>query len=147
MQLILREDIPAVGKAGDVVKVSEGFGRNYLLPQKKAITATKANLTTLEHEKQVITAKREKLKKEAEVLGEKISSLSIMLEKQAGGEDKIFGSVSTREIADLLEKQGVKVDKRLIIIKTTIRQIGEHQVQVHLHGDVVVPLKVVVTKK
>lgn len=147
MQVILSEDIPALGKTGEVVKVAEGYGRNFLLPRKKAVLATDSNLKKLEQEKKVIEAKREKAKKEAEEQGQKVSNLTVTIEKQAGEEDKIFGSVSTREIADQLAAQGVSLDKRLVIIREPIRKTGEHTVEVHLHGDVVVPLKVVVAKK
>ena len=91
MEVILREDVPALGKAGEVVKVAEGFGRNFLLPNKKAISATPANLKRLEQERQGIEIKREKLKKEAEELAQKIAALTVTVEKQAGEEDKIFG--------------------------------------------------------
>src|SRR5215813_11752746 len=108
MQIILREDIPSLGKAGEVVKVSEGYGRNFLLPRKKAIVATEGNLKRLEQEKQVIEIKRQKAKSAAETEAQRIQSLPITLEKQAGEEDKIFGSVSTRDIAAALEAQQVK---------------------------------------
>ncbi len=147
MQLILREDVPSLGKAGEVVKVSEGYGRNFLLPRKKAVVATAGNLKRLEQEKQAIEAKRQKTRGEAETLGQKITALTVTLEKQAGEEDKIFGSVSTREIAEALEAQGVKLDRRLIRIKTPIRNVGEHSVEIHLQHDVVVPLKITVAKK
>ena len=107
MELILKEDVPSLGKAGDVVRVSPGFGRNYLLPNKKAVEASKANLKHLEVEKKNIEAKRAKLKATAEELAQKIGAVTISLEKQAGEEDKIFGSVSTREIADGLKAQGL----------------------------------------
>ena len=147
MQVILNEDMPALGKAGDVVKVADGFGRNFLFPLKKALPATESNLKKLEQDRKIIEAKREKAKKEAEELGQKIRALSITVEKQAGEEDKIFGSVSTREIADELSKQGFSLDKRLILLKEQVRKLGEYTAEVHLHGDVIVPLKVVVTKK
>jgi large subunit ribosomal protein L9 len=147
MQVILREDVPSLGKAGEVVKVAEGYGRNFLLPRKKAVPATEVNLKRLGEERKAIEAKREKLKKEAEELAQKIAALAVSLEKQAGEEDKIFGSVSVREIAKFLETQGVILDHRLIRLKEPIRKLGEHTVEVHLHGDVVVPLKVVVQKK
>lgn len=147
MQVILREDVPSLGKAGDVVKVSDGYGRNFLLPRKKAVLATQGGLKGLEQQKQAIEAKRQKLRAESEALGQKISALTLTIDKQAGEEDKIFGSVSTRDIAQLLEVQGVKVDKRLIRITAPIRAVGEYSVEVHLHHDVVVPLKVVVAKK
>ena len=147
MQVILREDIPSLGKTGEVIRVAEGYGRNFLLPRKKAMVATPGNLKILEREKAAIAAKREKMKSEAEAVGQKFGELTVTLEKQAGEENKIFGSVSTRDIAKALEAQGVKVDRRLIRMKEPIRVVGDHVVEVHLHGDVVVPLKVVVTKK
>lgn len=147
MQVILREDVPALGKAGEVVKVADGYGRNFLLPRKKAVLATDANLKRLEQERQGIEVKRAKMKQGAEELAQKIAALTVTLEKQAGEEDKIFGSVSVREIGKSLETQGIVIDKRLIRLKEPIRKLGEHAVEVHLHGDVVVPLKVVVTKK
>lgn len=147
MQLILREDIPSLGKAGEVVKVSEGYGRNFLLPRKKAVVVNPGNLKRLEQEKQAIDAKREKTKGEAQASADKLAALMISLEKQAGEENKIFGSVSTRDIAAALEAQGVTLDKRLIRIKEPIRTVGEHIVEIHLHHDVVVPLKITVVKK
>jgi large subunit ribosomal protein L9 len=147
MQIILREDVPSLGRAGDVVKVSEGYGRNFLLPRKKAIVATPGSLKKLEQEKQVIEAKREKSKKEAEDQAQKIAALTVTLEKQAGEEDKIFGSVSTRDIAAALEGQGIKIDRRLIRIKEPVRAVGEHTVEIHLQHEVVAPLKITVVKK
>lgn len=147
MEVILREDVPKLGKVGEVKKVSPGFGRNYLIPQKKAILANAANLKQLEQEKKIIEAKRAKAKQEAEALGQKIASLTLTLEKQAGEEDKIFGTVSSREISELLEKQGIKIDKRMIFIKDAIRKLGEYSVEVHLHSEVISPLKLILTKK
>jgi large subunit ribosomal protein L9 len=147
MQIILRDDVPSLGKAGEVVKVSEGYGRNFLLPRKKAVPATPSNLKRLEQDKKVIDAKREKAKAEAEIAVQKIAALMVTIEKQAGEEDKIFGSVSTRDIATALEAQQVTIDRRLIRIKTPIRAVGEHTVEIHLQHDVVAPLKVTVVKK
>lgn len=147
MQIILREDIPSLGRAGDVVKVSEGYGRNFLLPRKKGIIATPGSLKKLEQEKQVIEAKRDKAKKEAEDQAQKIAALTVTLEKQAGEEDKIFGSVSTRDIAAALEAQGIKLDRRLIRIKEPLRNVGEYTVEIHLQHEVVAPLKITVVKK
>jgi large subunit ribosomal protein L9 len=147
MQIILREDIPSLGRAGDVVKVSEGYGRNFLLPRKKAVIATPGSLKKLEEDKKIIEAKREKAKQEAEALAQRIAALALTLEKQAGEEDKIFGSVSTRDIAAALEAQGIKVDRRLIRIKDPLRAVGEHTVEVHLQHEVVAPLKITVVKK
>jgi large subunit ribosomal protein L9 len=147
MQIILSEDIPSLGKAGEVVKVAAGYGRNFLLPRKQAVLATPGNLKVLEDGKQAIEAKREKAKRGAEDLAQKIAAMTVTLEKQAGEEDRVFGSVSTRDIAAALEKQDIKLDRRLIRIKAPIRAVGEHTVELHLHHDVVAPLKVTVIKK
>ncbi len=147
MQIILKEDVPSLGKAGEVVRVANGYGRNFLFPFKKAIPATPGNLKLLEQQIKAIEAKREKKKGEAQALGEKIASTVVTLAKQAGEEDKIFGSVSSREIAQSLKSQGIEIDARLIRLKTPIRTAGEHGVEVHLHGDVMIPLKVIVVKK
>ncbi len=147
MQIILREDVPSLGRAGDVVKVAEGYGRNFLLPRKKAVVATPGSLKKLEQEKQAIEVKREKAKKEAEDQAQKIAALTVILEKQAGEEDKIFGSVSTRDIAAALEVQGFKLDRRLIRIKEPLRNVGEHTVEIHLQHEVVASLKIKVVKK
>ncbi len=147
MQVILKEDVPSVGKAGEVIRVAEGFGRNFLLPNKKAVEVSAGNLKVLEQQKASIEVKRSKLKQEAEALGQKMSALTVTLVKQAGEEDKIFGSVSTAEIVQSLAAQGVAIDRRLIRLKIPIRTLGEHSVSVHLHSEVVAPLKIQVVKK
>lgn len=147
MEVILREDVPTLGKAGEVVRVAEGYGRNFLFPRKKAVPATGPNLKRLEQERKAIEARREKMKKEAEELAQRIAALKISLTKQAGEEDKIFGSVSAQEIAKALESNGIPLDKRLIRLKDPIRKLGPHTVEVHLHGEVVVPLQIEVLKK
>lgn len=147
MQVILREDVPSLGKAGEVVKVSEGYARNFLLPRKKVAIADKGSLKRLEQDKLVIEAKRAKAKEASEALASKISTLSVSIEKQAGEEDKIFGSVSTREIEKGLKAQGIEVDHRLIRLKTPIRAIGEYAAEIHLQSDVVASVKVIVVKK
>jgi len=147
MEIILREDVPTLGRAGEVIKVREGYARNFLLPQKKAVTASRSNLKVLETQKQHLEAKREKLRQEAVELGQKISASPIVLVKQAGEEDKIFGQVTPAEIAKQLEKQGFSVDRRLIRLKEPIRKIGSHTAEVHLQADVIVSVTVDVQKK
>lgn len=146
MQVILQEDVPALGKAGEVVKVSEGHGRNFLLPRKKAVLATPGNLKRLESERQSIENKRAKGREAAQVLAMKISTMTAIIEKQAGEEGKIFGSVSTAEISRILAAQDIEIDRKLIRIKEPLRQLGEHTVEVHLHGDVVASLKIEIKK-
>ena len=147
MQVILKEDIRALGRAGDVVTVAEGHGRNHLLPLNKAVPATPANLKRLEQERQSLEAKREKLRKEAEATAERIRAVTITLDREAGEEDKLFGAVTTRQLAEALSAQGFPVDHRLLHFKETIRKTGNYSVEVHLHGDVVAEVSVAIRKK
>ncbi|MDO8461419.1 MAG: 50S ribosomal protein L9 [Deltaproteobacteria bacterium] len=147
MEVILKEDIPNLGKAGDVIKVREGFGRNYLLPQKKAFIADKANQQLWDQQKKKVEAKRAKEKEEAGRLAEKLATLICTITKQAGEEDKLFGSVTTMDIAQALAKEGLAVDKKLIHLDEPIKQVGSYVVQVKLHTEVVAKVTVKVVKK
>lgn len=147
MEIILKEDIRSLGRAGEVVKVKEGYGRNYLLPQQKAVIATKASLKQLEADRKSIEVRREKLKGEAGQLATRIAALSLVLDREAGEEDKLFGSVTTRQIGEGLAALGIVLDHRLLHMKEPIRKIGTYTVDIHLHGEVVAPLKIEVRKK
>ncbi len=147
MQVILREEISGLGKAGELVKVKEGFARNFLLPQKKAVLADPKNIKMLEHQKKVAEARQKKAKKGAEELASKISAISVTIERESGEEDKLFGSVTTRDIAEALRKDGVTLDKRIISLKEPIKQIGVTDVEVKLHPEVTATVKVWVVKK
>jgi large subunit ribosomal protein L9 len=147
MQIILKEDIRALGKAGEVVKVSEGFGRNCLLPQKKAVLASKGNLKTLEREIKSIQAKREEQRKAAAALSVKIAATPLTLEREAGEEDKLFGSITSRHLAEALKEKGINVDHKLIELKKPLRTLGSFGVSIHLHIEVDTVLKVEVKKK
>ena len=146
MDVILKEDMRAVGQAGEVVKVSPGFGRNYLLPLKKAVPATPANLRSLEQERHSIQAKRAKEKAAAEDLAQKIQASAIIMERTAGEEDKLFGSITTRQIAEALAAQGVTVDHRNLHLKEPIKKVGIATVEIHLHSEVTATLTVEVRK-
>lgn len=146
MQLILREDVPSLGKAGEVVEVAEGFGRNFLLPRKKAVLADRASLKRLEQEMAGIEKKRVQGRAVAEALAQRLAAITVSIEKHAGEEDKIFGSVSSAEIVKFLSHQDITIDKKMIRMKEPIRRLGEHVVEIHLHGDVVVPVKIEVKK-
>lgn len=147
MEVILREDMSNLGKAGELVKVKAGYARNFLLPQKKAVVADPKNVRMLEHQKRVAEAGQKKLRKTAEEMAAKLALLSITIEREAGEEDKLFGSVTTRDIADALRREGTVVDKRTITIKDPIKQIGVFDVEVKLHPEVVGMVKVWVVKK
>ena len=147
MQVILQVDVPPLGKAGDVVNVKEGYGRNFLLPQKKAVLADPKNLKMLEHQKKVVLAKQMKLKKSAEDLSEKISNMQVTIARETAEEDKLFGSVTTKDIADALRKEGITVDRHSIVLDHPIKSIGVFDVPIRLHTEVTGTIKVWVVKK
>jgi large subunit ribosomal protein L9 len=144
MQVILREDIDKLGKIGDLVKVKDGFGRNYLIPMKKAIEATPKNVNAMEHAKKMVSDRLRKLKKEAAADAENIKALSLMIRAKAGEEGKLFGSVTSMDIAEAAKAQGVAIDKRKIVLEEPIKRLGEFAVPVKLHADVTADLKVAV---
>jgi len=147
MEVILHEDVPNLGEAGEVVTVKDGYARNYLLPRKLAVVADSKNVRMLEHHKRVVAAKLTRLKSKAEELAVKIGSLSITINKEAGEEDKIFGSVTTMEISNALRTEGYIIDKRHIKLEEPIKKIGVYDVPVRLHPEVDGVVKVWVVKK
>lgn len=145
MKVILREDVESLGKAGDVIKVADGYGRNYLIPKRLAVQADVRNLRALEHERRVIDARAKKVRKGAEELGEKLASLSLTIPAKAGEEGKLFGAVTSRDIAEALERAGVPVDRKSVLLTEPIKQIGDYKVKVKAGTDVIpeVPVSVV----
>ena len=137
MKVILREDVEKLGKAGDIVKVADGYGRNFLIPKGFAVTADVRNLKSLEHERRVIAARAKKAHKGAEAVAGKIAALSLTIPARAGEEGKLFGAVTSRDIAEALEKAGVAVDRKLIQLADPIKQIGDYRVKVRLATSVV----------
>jgi large subunit ribosomal protein L9 len=144
MQVILREDIDKLGKIGDMVKVKDGYGRNYLLPLKKAIEATPKNVNAMEHARKMVSDRLRKLKKEATADADRIKGLAVTIKAKAGEEGKLFGSVTSMDIAAAMQAQGVTIDKRKIVLDEPIKRLGEFSVPVKLHTDVAVDLKVTV---
>ena len=136
MKVILIQDIKALGKKGEIKEVAEGYGRNYLMPRKLAVPANKENMTMLEHELQRQEAKEEKLKNEANTLAQKINDQVMVMEVKTGGAGKLFGSVTNADIAGLLEKMGVNIDKRKIETSETIKAVGDYPVILKLHPGV-----------
>ena len=144
MKVILREDVHALGKAGEVVEVKRGYGRNYLVPQNKALLASTSNLRHLEHEKQVALARKAKLKGVAEEAAKKLEAHSITVARRVGEQDKLFGSVTAADIAEGLARAGAPVDRHLIHLAEPIKALGEFSVDVKLHSEVVAKIKVTV---
>ena len=136
MKVILREDVPNVGKSGELVSVKPGFGRNYLLPRKLAVLANESNVRQLEHDREVIAARQAKLKTSAQTEAEKLQSVVVRIARKVGEQDKLFGSVTSLDIAEALAAQGLKVDRRAIHLHEPIKTTGKHAVEVRLHRDV-----------
>ncbi|MBT3182845.1 MAG: 50S ribosomal protein L9 [Deltaproteobacteria bacterium] len=147
MNVILQEDVPNLGRAGDVVAVRDGYGRNFLLPRKKAVMADPKNMTQLEHHKRVVAAKQQKVKHKAEGIADKLKELSITISREAGEEDKLFGSVTTKDIADALRNEGYIIDRHDIHLEAPLKNIGIYDVSVRLHAEVNGIVKIWVVKK
>jgi len=135
MKVILREDVEKLGKAGDVVKVADGFGRNYLIPRQLAVLADVRNLKALEHDRRVIEARVKKSRKSAESLASRLSAVSVTLPAKAGEEGKLFGAITSRDIAEALEKAGVPVDRKNVLLQDPIKQLGDYKVKIKAGTD------------
>jgi large subunit ribosomal protein L9 len=147
MEVILTEDIPSLGKVGEVVKVREGYGRNYLLPNKKALVANSKNIKALEAQKKMIEAKAAKDLANADVVAKRLGELILNFEREVGEENRLFGSVTNKDIAEELAKQGLLIDKHLIHMEHPLKSVGDHEVEVRLHSQLKTLLKVTVVPK
>lgn len=147
MDLILREDIDKLGNRGDIVKVADGYARNYLLPKRLAVLATDSNKKIVEQEHQGHLRREVKLVGEAQDLATLMSGVSVTISQKAGEMDQLFGSVTAKDIADALEKQDYHIDRRKIHLAEPIRQLGEYKVPVRLHRDVTAEIQVIVVKE
>lgn len=147
MEVILKEDVPQLGNRGDVVKVAEGYGRNYLLPKKLAIKATAANKAVIDQMKASAVRRSVREKSDAEALAKQFDGVSLHFTRRAGENDQLFGSVTSSDIAHELEARGFNVDRRKIEIGHPMKTVGEYTIQIKLHREVSVPVKVTVTKE
>ena len=146
MEVILKEDVAKLGSRGDVVKVAEGYGRNYLIPKKLAIEATTANRAVIEQMKASAVRRLAREKGDAEALGQQLASVELSFTRKAGEHEQLFGSVTSSDIAHALEHKGFNIDRRKIQLDEPLKAIGEFNVPVKLHRDVIVPVKVKVQK-
>lgn len=142
MKLILREDVENLGKGGDLVDVKPGYGRNFLLPRGLAVVANTKNVRELDHQKTVASAKAAKLKASAEAVAKRLSETPVVLRRKAGEQDKLFGSVTAIDIAEALAARGLQLDRRSIDLAEPIKTVGDFEVPVKLHHDVVGKVKV-----
>ena len=147
MDVILREDIEKLGQRGQLVNVAPGFARNFLLPKKLAVTATESNKKIVEQERQAHLRKEAKARGEAEDLGKLMSGVTVTISQKAGENDQLFGSVTTKDIADALAAQNYTIDRRKIQLEEPIKQLGEFKVPIRLHKDVSVDITVIVAKE
>jgi large subunit ribosomal protein L9 len=144
MEVILKEDVNKLGHRGDVVKVADGYGRNFLLPKKLAMEATAANKVVIEQMKQAAVRQSAREKSEAELLVKQLNQVELVFERKVGENDHLFGSVTSAEIAQQLEHKGFNIDRRKLQLEEPLRQLGEFHVPVKLHREVTAHIKVTV---
>lgn len=142
MKVILREDVPTLGKGGEVVEVKPGYGRNFLLPRGLAVAANPRNVREIEHQKQVASAKAAKAKASAEALAKRLADTPVSLKRKVGEQDKLYGSVTAMDIAEALGQRGLPIDRRSIDLPEPIKTVGEFEVPVKLHREVAGKVKV-----
>lgn len=144
MKLILREDVDNLGKGGEVVDVKPGYGRNFLIPRGLAVPASSKNVRELEHEKAMASAKAAKLKASAEAVAKRLNDTPITLKRKVGEQDKLYGSVTALDVAEALAGRGVQLDRRSIDLAEPIKTLGQHEIPVKLHSEVVAKVKLTV---
>jgi len=147
MEVILKEDVSKLGSRGEVVKVAEGYGRNYLLPRKLAIEASKGNKSVIEQMKAASLRRSAKEKTQAEELAKQFEGVALSFERRSGEADQLFGSVTSGDIADALEKKSFSVDRRKIQLHEPLKTLGEFTIPIKLHKDVTTHVKVVIEKE
>lgn len=144
MKIILRQDVDELGLEGDIIHVANGYGRNYLIPKGIALEATPQNKKALELQRKKIEVRRVKAREEADNLKLKVEGIVITLSQKAGEEGKLYGSVTSMDIASGLEKQGIAIDRRKILLEKPIKTLGEFDVPIKIYPEVIAAIKVVV---
>ena len=147
MEIILRDHVDHVGNRGDVVKVADGYARNYLLPRKLALPATEANKRWIARERKIAEAREGEERVAAEALADRLVALDLSIARKVGDNDTLYGSVTNGDIADLLKEKGFDLDRRKILLPDPLRALGEAHVPVKLHRDVTAQLKITVVKE
>jgi large subunit ribosomal protein L9 len=147
MEVILKEDVAKLGSRGDVIKVAEGYGRNFLLPRKLAIEASAGNKKVIDQMRAAAVRRSAKEKTQAEELSKQFDGLSVSFQRRSGENDQLFGSVTSGDIADALEKKSFNIDRRKIQLHEPLKTLGEFTIPVKLHKDVTAHLKVVIEKE
>ena len=147
MKVILLDDVSKLGRRGEVRDVSDGYARNFLIPKKLALSATQGNLQNLDHIKQQQSAKADRIKSDAEALRDQIEALTFEERRQASEEGKLFGSVTSQNVVEFLERHQITVERRRVHLEEPIKTLGESTVSIRVHPDVVAQLKVNVVRE
>ena len=147
MEVILRQHVDNLGKRGEIVKVADGYARNYLLPRKLALPATDGNRKHVERERKIMETREAEEKGQAEAIAARIALVEIRIARRVGDTEQLYGSVTAADIADLLNTKGFEIDRRKLILPEPIKSLGEFDVPLKLHRDVTLPLKVRVVKE
>ena len=142
IQVILTKDVDNLGRAGEVVTVRPGYGRNFLFPRGLALAATRGNIAEVEHRKRVIARERAKIEEEHKKMAELLKTVSVAVARKAGDAGRIFGSVTTKDIAEALAAQNINLDRKLIQLSDPLREVGTHEVTIRFSRDISVDLKV-----
>ncbi len=142
MEVILKEDIANVGKIGEVVRVRDGYARNYLLPRGLVLPANKKNLKAFDHQKKIVADQKQKIMRNAQTVGDQLTGITVSISMRAGEEGKLFGSVTNIHIEKALKAQGLNVDRRKIQLEEPIKNLGDFDVPVRLTAELTVPIKV-----
>jgi large subunit ribosomal protein L9 len=147
MEVILRTDVPKLGKAGDIVKVKDGFARNYLLPKGLAIPANQKTIKALENQRKIILAKAERERKKAQSLAEKLTGLTLTFYRRVIEGDRIYGSISAQDIVKALEEKGLNLERRFVLLDEPIKQLGTYEIPIRLGPGVEVKISVEVVEE
>jgi len=142
MEVILREHVDNLGRRGEIVKVADGYARNYLLPRKLALVASEGNKKQIERERSKFEAAEAEEQKVAQAMADRIATVEVEITRKVGETEALYGSVTSADIADALNAKGFEVDKRKLVLHEPIKKLGEYTVPIKLHRDVTVPLKV-----
>ncbi len=147
MEVILREDIEKLGRRGDVVKVAEGYGRNYLLPRGLALIVSDANKAMIDRERKAYEARLAKERAECESLAQRIAGIRMVAPRKVGENDVLYGSVTASDVAEFLKGKGIEIDKRRVLLDEPIKKLGDHEVRIKLHPEVAATMKLLVSKE
>ena len=142
LEIILRKDVENLGAAGELVSVRPGYGRNYLIPRGLALAATRGNIAQLEHQKRIIAAEQARVRAEHAKMAEALKGVSVAIARKKGGDGKLFGSVSTKDIAEALAMQNINIDRKLIKLDDPFKAVGSYEVPVKFSSDVSVDIRV-----